>query len=381
MGWDLSGRDAQPSIDMLICFLVFGTPVACISCLWCAIIARKQIGISTPNQKRALAYYGGFYFLGMFCLLVGLASQDWTTVNWDDSVYADAMVRLSGTRHNEANLQNTNKGSTTYVGPYNIKCRATVPGVDAACHPYTPFGYTPPEPVPKFEAVPDMTWNITHEFCFDYGVRRFSFDWAKGGGRLPFWDRKTSDAQQRAFVAMCGGVWSSARAFSVIAFLVGAVLLPFILVTFGENFICAGCYALFPSCMALIALACWAFVNSLLVDAYPGRKVGYGAGFTFWCVGTSLLLLATTLFFVSGCVCNRGEETESAPGFSARSSSLVFTDSPYRKSAKAREVELASTPAQRAAAAGLDAVMGQPVVVRSPPVRGMSGIDIHHFDD
>ena len=379
MGWDLSGRDAQPSIDMLICFLVFGTPVACISCAWCAI---AQDGDGTPNQKPAKSG-GPCYFLGMFCLLVGLASQDWTTVNWDDSVYADAMVRLSGTRHNEANLQNTNKGSTTYVGPYNIKCRATVPGVDAACHPYTPFGYTPPEPVPKFEAVPDMTWNITHEFCFDYGVRRFSFDWAKGGGRLPFWDRKTSDAQQRAFVAMCGGVWSSARAFSVIAFLVGAVFMLFIEAGLADNWVasCVGCAALFPSCMALIALVCWTFVNSLLVDAYPGRKVGYGAGFTFWCVGTSLLLLATTLFFVSGCVCNRGEETESAPGFSARSSSLFFTDSPYRKSAKAREVELAPTPAQRAAAAGLDAVMGQPVVVRSPPVRGMSGIDIHHFDD
>ena len=353
---DLSGRDAQPSIDMLICFLVFGTPVACISCAWCAIF-RVQDGDEKPNQKRAFAYGGGFYFLGMFCLLVGLASQDWTTVNWDDSAYADAMVRLSGTRHNEANLQNTNKGSTTYVGPYNIKCRATVPGVDAACHPYTPFGYTPPEPVPKFEAVPDMTWNITHEFCFDYGVRRFSFDWAKGGGRLPFWDRKTSDAQQRAFVAMCGGVWSSARAFSVIAFLVGAglmlVIIPMTADGKGEPgiFSCAGCAALFPSCMALIALACWAFVNSLLVDAYPGRKVGYGAGFTFWCVGTSLLLLATTLIFVSGCGCFRG-------------------DSPYRKSAKAHEVELAPTP-----------VMGQPVVVRSPPVRGMSGIDIHHFDD
>lgn len=381
--WDLSGRDAQPSIDMLICFLVFGTPVACISCAWCAI---AQDGDGTPNQKPAKSG-GPCYFLGMFCLLVGLASQDWTTVNWDDSAYADAMVRLSGMRHNEANLQNTNKGSTTYVGPYEIKCRATVPGVDAACHPNTPFGYTPPEPVPKFEAVPDMTWNITHEFCFDYGVRRFSFDWAKGGGRLPFWDRKTSDAQQRAFVAMCGGVWSSARAFSVIAFLVGAglmlVIIPMTADGKGEPgiFSCAGCAALFPSCMALIALACWAFVNSLLVDAYPGRKVGYGAGFTFWCVGTSLLLLATTLFFVSGCVCNRGEETESAPGFSARSSSLFFTDSPYRKSAKAREVELAPTPAQRAAAAGLDAVMGQPVVVRSPPVRGMSGIDIHHYDD
>lgn len=103
--------------------------------------------------------------------------------------------------------------------------------------------------------------------------------------------------------------------------------------------------------MALIALACWVFVNSLLVDAYPGRKVGYGAGFAFWCVGVSLLLLATTLFFVSGCGCFRG-------------------DSPYRKSAKAHEVELAPTP-----------VMGQPVVVRSPPVRGMSGIDIHHYDD
>ena len=376
---DLSGRDAQPSIDMLICFLVFGTPVVCVSCVLCAVALDKA------NQKPA-GVGGVFYFLGMFCLLVGLASQDWTTVNWDDSAYADAMVRLSGTRHNEANLQNTNKGSTTYVGPYEIKCRATVPGVDAACHPNTPFGYTPPEPVPKFEAVPDMTWNITHEFCFDYGVRRFSFDWAKGGGRLPFWDRKTSDAQQRAFVAMCGGVWSSARAFSVIAFLVGAVFMCGPIVgpcEDAEPWIpsLSGCLAVFPSCMALIALACWVFVNSLLVDAYPGRKVGYGAGFTFWCVGTSLLLLATTLFFVSGCVCNRGEETESAPGFSARSSSLFFTDSPYRKSAKAREVELASTPAQRAAAAGLDAVMGQPVVVRSPPVRGMSGIDIHHYDD
>ena len=357
MGWDLSGRDAQPSIDMLICFLVFGTPVACIFCAWCGATADPK-----PNQKPAQSG-GAYYFLGMFCLLVGLASQDWTTVNWDDSVYADAMVRLSGTRHNEANLQNTNKGSTTYVGPYNIKCRATVPGVDAACHPYTPFGYTPPEPVPKFEAVPDRKWNITQDFCFDYGVRRFSFDWTKGGGRLPFWDRKTSDAQQRAFVAMCGGVWSSARAFSVIAFLVGAVSTPgiffFTLVGAGpaekdaEPWVasCVGCAAVFPSCMALIALACWVFVNSLLVDAYPGRKVGYGAGFAFWCVGVSLLLLATTLFFVSGCGCFRG-------------------DSQYRKSAKAHEVELAPTP-----------VMGQPVVVRSPPVRGMSGIDIHHYDD
>ena len=354
MGWDLSGRDAQPSIDMLICFLVFGTPVVCVSCVtldFCAVALDKA--------KPKPAIIGAVcYFLGMFCLLVGLASQDWTTVNWDDSAYADAMVRLSGTRHNEANLQNTNKGSTTYVGPYEIKCRAKVPGVDAACHPNTPFGYTPPEPVPKFEAVPDRKWNITQDFCFDYGVRRFSFDWTKGGGRLPFWDRKTSDAQQRAFVAMCGGVWSSARAFSVIAFLVGAVFMPaevFAGLTAKDaeswGVRCAGGAAVFPSCMALIALACWVFVNSLLVDAYPGRKVGYGAGFAFWCVGVSLLLLATTLFFVSGCGCFRG-------------------DSPYRKSAKAHEVELAPTP-----------VMGQPVVVRSPPVRGMSGIDIHHYDD
>ena len=99
MGWDLSGRDAQPSIDMLICFLVFGTPVACISCAWCAIAADGD-----DTQKKEAKFGGPCYFLGMFCLLVGLASQDWTTVNWDDSVYADAMVRLSGTRHNEANL-------------------------------------------------------------------------------------------------------------------------------------------------------------------------------------------------------------------------------------------------------------------------------------
>ena len=350
--WDLSGRDAQPSIDMLICFLVFGTPVVCFACVICCAVALGDDD-RRRNDFKPARVGGPCYFLGMFCLLVGLASQDWTTVNWDDSAYADAMVRLSGTRHNEANLQNTNKGSTTYVGPYEIKCRAKVPGVDAACHPNTPFGYTPPEPVPKFEAVPDMTWNITHEFCFDYGVRRCSFDWAKGGGRLPFWDRKTSDAQQRAFVAMCGGVWSSARAFSVIAFLVGAVFMLFIEAGLADNWVasCVGCAALFPSCMALIALVCWTFVNSLLVDAYPGRKVGYGAGFAFWCVGVSLLLLATTLIFVSGCGCFRG-------------------DSPYRKSAKAHEVELAPTP-----------VMGQPVVVRSPPVRGMSGIDIHHYDD
>ena len=306
MGWDLSGRDAQPSIDMLICLLVFGTPVAC-ACLGaaCAFVFGTP-SKETPNQKRA-TIGAGFYILGMFCLLVGLASQDWTTVNWDDSAYADAMVRLSGTRHNAANAVNTNKGSTTYVGPYEIKCRATVPGVDAACHPNTPFGYTPPEPVPKFEAVPDRKWNITHEFCFDHGVRRFSFDWTKDGGRLPFWDRETSDAQQRAFVAMCGGAWSSTRAFSVIAFLVGAVILPLDLVAEDKGkgvelglSVGSGCVL----CLAVVPLACWAWVNSLLVDAYPGRVVGYGAGFAFWCIGVGFLFVAMASFCVSGAVGN-----------------------------------------------------------------------------
>ena len=171
---DLSGREAQPSIDMLICIIVFGIGVVGFAYMKEAEKARE-----TKRGMRACCC------VGMFCLLAGLSSNAWTTVTWDDATYEDAMV-LSGKRYNAANALNTNEGSATYVGPYKITCRASKTGDGAACHPKTPFGYTPPEPVPKFEAVTDKTWEISDMclwccscFLFSFSSRVFSCPFMK----------------------------------------------------------------------------------------------------------------------------------------------------------------------------------------------------------
>ena len=90
----------------------------------------------------------------------------------------------------------------------------------------------------------------------------------------------------------------------------------------------------------------------------------------FWCVGVSFLSIAMAVF----CYPNAENKGAQAPFWNG--GAWVGGPNQTRKSAhglfesaRGREVELAPTP-----------VIGQPVVIRSPPKRGMSGIDIHYHD-
>ena len=216
----------------------------------------------------------GCAFLGFLCMLIAVPCQEWTAVRADTSARATVSV-LPRPYYNAKNDYDWYDTMTSF-GLFEIHCESES---KAGCSPDNPFGYAPPEPISPWHAKKKAQFSIA-QFCDAENPNNPQF--YRLGGTFPYWLGDTSSAQARVRTAFCGGVWAPPRAFSIIYIIVAAYNL-FIIgepnTFFWENNLGFLLLQSFLVVCAIICIACWTFIHSLLVDAFPWMSVELGFSF------------------------------------------------------------------------------------------------------
>jgi hypothetical protein len=313
----------------------------------------------------------GCAFLGFLCLLIAVPCQEWTAVRADTSARATVSV-LPRPYYNAKNDYDWYDTMTSF-GLFEIHCESES---KAGCSPDNPFGYAPPEPISPWHAEKKAQFSIA-QFCDAENPNKPQF--YRLGGTFPYWLGDTSSAQARVRTAFCGGVWATPRAFSIIYIIVAAYNLLILLgepeAFFWRNDLGFLLLQSFLVVCAIICIACWTFIHSLLVDAFPWMSVELGFSFILCVLALAFNCILIGCAVVTRCS-NDDRRVDGAPQGRRRRDPRA-----HKVNAHMSEMTAVGPPRE---ASSHEAVLGEPEPMMTLPLSSLftaAPLEIAKVDD